>query len=116
MSHCKTFLLLLTLTALLPATLGCNLLQRLTASTSASDNPLVGRWKSTTNGMITEYTETQMIVDLGGKITAFDYDLVNKNTYHLLLEGARDVNFTVFGDTLTIHGADGIDYNYTRVK
>jgi len=45
-----------------------------------------------------------------------DYTLVNDHTYRTNVKDAKDVEFRVTGDILTIVGSDGKTTTYSRVK
>jgi hypothetical protein len=81
-----------------------------------STSPLIGKWKNISTGEITEYTDKQIILNISAGKLYVDYTLVNDHTYRTNVQGAKDVEFKVAGDILTIVGSDGKTTTYSRVK
>ena len=108
---------LLVLCMLVLSSLACSILQ--TAPSQSQPTPstsLIGKWKNVSTGEITEYTDKQIILNISAGKLYVDYTLVNDHTYRTNVKGAKDVEFKVAGDILTIVGSDGKTTTYSRVK
>ena len=100
------------------SSLACSILQTAPGQTqpTPSISPLIGKWKNVSSGEITEYTDKQIILNISAGKLYVDYTLVNDHTYRTNVKDAKDVEFRVTGDILTIVGSDGKTTTYSRVK